>query len=768
MTNLSRYSIRQLLVTIIGLFAVVIVLITSHQTYQAWRKLDQIQELRRAITIADSLGDAVEALAIERGIIYTMLGAKQNVGEHITLQLEEQRQRSDDALQAALTALDHYHELPGVTDLLVITRQRYVTVKSLRERVAGAMEQRLTERDEKLPDLWFNATTEMIMQTQALRMGFNQHFSNIDPMITQHMLFKYFLWLVTEYASRERAKIGYLIITDQTMSAEAQKQLLLWRGIAEVSWRTTRALATRSGLSLQEHLDEAESHYFMVFDSMREVFYNVDDDNPATDYPFNIAFWEELASQAIESFFELKNESLVEAWEVLNEKETEAQTGIVTHLTVLMVTIILSLFAVWVIVYRVVRPINRTVEALFSEATRSRRTMHLSSKENYNAVTTQQNEIDKLLYVLRLHRMTGEAIRENEAQLRNIFENTIDGLITMDTDGVIIKVNPAAANIFRYEPQEIIGRNIRLLMPEAYADYVENFSSNEGKKMDMLREMEGIRKNNTTFPLEVSTSEIYLHGQQYFSSIVRDITQQKAAEIERERFLQKLKESNEELERFAYVASHDLKAPLRAIDNLSKWIEEDLEDQLKGETREYMDLMHQRVRRMEKLLDDLLEYSRIGHKMGAAYEEVVQGNLLLEDVLALTNPPKGFTIKVADGFEAVRVNRMPIQQVLYNLINNAIKHHEREDGMVEVGVKEESEFYVFTVRDDGPGIPETFHEKIFEMFKTLKPRDEMEGSGIGLAVVKKTITVMGGDITVDSAEGKGSTFRFTWPKKLQK
>ena len=107
MTNLSRYSIRQLLVTIIGLFAVVIVLITSHQTYQAWRKLDQIQELRRAITIADSLGDAVEALAIERGIIYTMLGAKQNVGEHITLQLEEQRQRSDDALQAALTALDH-------------------------------------------------------------------------------------------------------------------------------------------------------------------------------------------------------------------------------------------------------------------------------------------------------------------------------------------------------------------------------------------------------------------------------------------------------------------------------------------------------------------------------------------------------------------------------------------------------------------------------------------------------------------------------------
>jgi signal transduction histidine kinase len=225
-----------------------------------------------------------------------------------------------------------------------------------------------------------------------------------------------------------------------------------------------------------------------------------------------------------------------------------------------------------------------------------------------------------------------------------------------------------------------------------------------------------------------------------------------------------LQAANRELEEFAYAASHDLKAPLRVIDNASRWLEEDLAEHLNQQTSENMNLLRGRVKRMEKLLDDLLEYAKAGRATAESYSETVAGNELLNNILELLSPA-GFTVKVSPAFAYIPLKRMPLQQIFMNLIGNAVKHHDKKTGNIEVTVEEDGANFVFAVKDDGPGIPPQFQDKVFQMFQTLRPRDQLEGSGMGLALVRKNIEVFGGRIWLESDEGKGCIFRFTWPKE---
>ena len=229
----------------------------------------------------------------------------------------------------------------------------------------------------------------------------------------------------------------------------------------------------------------------------------------------------------------------------------------------------------------------------------------------------------------------------------------------------------------------------------------------------------------------------------------------------------RLQAVNKELEEFAYIASHDLKAPLRVIDNTSKWLEEDLAEHLTDDTRETMKLLRGRVKRMDRLLDDLLEYARIGRTPERPSAKAVAGDLLVNDVLALL-PTSNFTFEVSSNFANIQLSRMPIQHILSNLIGNAIKHHDKPHGRIELTVQERGDFYEFGVRDDGPGIPVQFQDQIFKMFQTLRPRDQVEGSGMGLAMARKTVELFGGVLSIESAVGIGSIFRFTWPIEQQR
>ncbi len=220
-----------------------------------------------------------------------------------------------------------------------------------------------------------------------------------------------------------------------------------------------------------------------------------------------------------------------------------------------------------------------------------------------------------------------------------------------------------------------------------------------------------------------------------------------------------LEKSNHDLEQFSYVASHDLKSPLRGIDQLTTWIIEDIDD--KEETQSHLKLMRNRVNRMENLLDDLLTYARIGREDEKIQQ--VDSKDMLESLYDLMSPPSTFTLDLSGDFPSFETARVPFQVVFRNLINNAIKHHDKVDGKVTITVTQEEQSYIFTVHDDGPGIAVQYHEKIFALFQTLKPRDEVEGSGMGLAIIKRMVSHIGGDIRVESAEGAGACFIVIWP-----
>jgi PAS domain S-box-containing protein len=362
-----------------------------------------------------------------------------------------------------------------------------------------------------------------------------------------------------------------------------------------------------------------------------------------------------------------------------------------------------------------------------------------------------------------------------------VVESAPSAMVMIDSDGVVVLVNKQTEKLFGYPREELLGHPVEILVPERFrskhpAFRVSFFVDPAVRPMGVERDLRGQRKDGSEFPIEIGLNPIETEDGLLVLSAIVDITERKRAEEAilnfndtlRQRVMERtaqLEAANRELEEFAYAASHDLKAPLRVIHNASRWIEEDLEEHLTGESRENMKLLRGRVARMERLLDDLLEYCRIGRAAEDSAVETIAGDALMDAVLTSLSPPHGYRISVGPGFGGIQVRRMPLQQVLTHLVGNAIKHHDAAEGHIEITVKESPAEYVFAVKDDGPGIAAQFHEQIFRTFQTLRPRDEIEGSGMGLAIVRKLVEMANGTITLESSMGNGSTFRFTWPKR---
>lgn len=235
--------------------------------------------------------------------------------------------------------------------------------------------------------------------------------------------------------------------------------------------------------------------------------------------------------------------------------------------------------------------------------------------------------------------------------------------------------------------------------------------------------------------------------------------QQRADELAR--LAVALERSNRDLDQFAYVASHDLKAPLRGIANLSQWIEEELGQLANDTVREHLTRLRGRVRRMDALIDGILAYSRAGRVDGS--REPVAVRRLVKDVIELLSPPASVEFHIPADLPTIHAERLPLQQVFMNLIGNAVKHASKEDSRIEIGWAAAGHFVEFTISDNGVGIAPAYHEKVWGIFQTLAPRDRVEGTGIGLALVKKIVELRGGRVWLDSAEGRGATFGFSWP-----
>jgi signal transduction histidine kinase/methyl-accepting chemotaxis protein len=227
--------------------------------------------------------------------------------------------------------------------------------------------------------------------------------------------------------------------------------------------------------------------------------------------------------------------------------------------------------------------------------------------------------------------------------------------------------------------------------------------------------------------------------------------------------VRELRRSNKELQDFAYVTAHDLKAPLRGIGTLADWIGSDYADKFDETGREQLGLLKGRVTRMSDLIDSILHYSEIGRITKC--RERVDLNKLLPEVIAQLAPPKGMEITIENRLPELVIEKVRLIQVFQNLVGNAIKYMDKPQGRIRITCTADEQFWTFSVSDNGPGIGEKYFGKIFQMFQTLTRRDELESTGIGLAVVKKIVELQGGTVWVESQVGEGTTFSFTLPKQ---
>lgn len=383
-------------------------------------------------------------------------------------------------------------------------------------------------------------------------------------------------------------------------------------------------------------------------------------------------------------------------------------------------------------------------------------------------------------------RQTEQALRESEERFRATFEQIAVGLAHVGLEGRWLRVNHKLCEILGYTREELLNLTWSEI---SHTDDLETDSHHirqllAGEIANYSLEKRYIRKDglpvwvNLTVSLLRETTTAILEPK-YFIAVIEDITERKQAELALQQRAEELtrlntiltqttamlQKRNQELDQFAYVASHDLKAPLRAIASLSEWLEEDLAGQLPSENQHQLELLRGRVHRMEGLINGLLEYSRIG-RIHTDLSLVNVGELL-QEVIDSLEAPSSFKIDVAEEMPTLMTKRILLQQVFTNLIENAIKHHSRPDGGVKISVEEQGKFYKFTVADDGPGISQEYHHKVFTIFQTLEARDRKESTGIGLAIVKKIVEIEGGTINLDSSLGLGSSFHFTWPKQSQ-
>lgn len=361
--------------------------------------------------------------------------------------------------------------------------------------------------------------------------------------------------------------------------------------------------------------------------------------------------------------------------------------------------------------------------------------------------------------------------KRQEDQFRQVVEMAPNAMIMIGSNGQIEMVNAQTEKIFGYARTDLLGKSIDVLLPERFRGLHPHhrqqfFEQPVPRPMGGGRDLYGLRRDGTEFPVEIGLNPISTEGGVKVLSAIVDISERKLAELRQRELITELTRINEELNNFAYVSSHDLRSPLRGIDQLATWISEDLGEIVPAETREHLILMRNRIKRMEMLLDDLLAYSRVGRNNEEI--EVVNTHELVSDIFDLTANNKGIEMRIIGTLPVILTRRVPLELVFRNLIGNAIKHHDKESGVIEVSARVTQGHVEFLVKDDGPGIEPEHQQRVFGMFQTLKPRDQVEGSGMGLALIKKAVDAVGGEVSVESDGKHGCLFHFTWPATLIK
>ncbi|HNB33047.1 MAG TPA: ATP-binding protein [Bacteroidia bacterium] len=357
-------------------------------------------------------------------------------------------------------------------------------------------------------------------------------------------------------------------------------------------------------------------------------------------------------------------------------------------------------------------------------------------------------------------------INKELKKLSLVASKTDNAVVITNENGVIEWVNEGFTRITGYQFYDAKDQS----MP-AFLSGPETDKENLQKVQNSMREFKfcdsellRYKKDGATVWLHASITPISDNekSSRKFIFIMSDVNERKKAEIQLNEYLSDLEKTNKELDKFAYIVSHDLKAPLRAIGNLTDWITQDSADSLSDESKENFQIIKGRVKRMEQLINAILEYSKVSKHKGT--QELFSFNEIIHNAVDLAGTDSNCKIEISGTMPEYYGDKVKYQQVFMNLISNGIKHNNKEQKKIEISCREEGKFWEFMIKDNGPGIDKRFHEKVFVIFQTLKARDEFESTGIGLSIVKKIVEEAGGSIRIESTPGEGAAFYFTVPK----
>jgi PAS domain S-box-containing protein len=366
-----------------------------------------------------------------------------------------------------------------------------------------------------------------------------------------------------------------------------------------------------------------------------------------------------------------------------------------------------------------------------------------------------------------------EKVRDSEEKNRLIMNAALDAIICMDKKGNITFWNPKATVLFGWDVKEVMGKKLSsFIIPEKFryhhdAGLEKYLLTGEEKIFNHILEMEGTRRDGGLFPIELTVIPINQPNEQFFCAFIRDISARRKAEESIRQQALDLEISNKELEQFAYVASHDLQEPLRMVTSFLKQIESKYSNIIDDRGKQYIYFAVDGAKRMRQIILDLLEFSRVGRWDEKL--ELVDVKTLAEESLSL------FANQVAETKAIIHIHPLPVistyktpfTQVLQNLLSNALKYRQEDKiPVIEISALESEDDWEFIIKDNGIGISSEYHERIFVIFQRLHNRDEYSGTGIGLAIVKKIISNMGGNIRVESEEGKGAAFHINIPKNI--
>lgn len=348
-----------------------------------------------------------------------------------------------------------------------------------------------------------------------------------------------------------------------------------------------------------------------------------------------------------------------------------------------------------------------------------------------------------------------------DARYQTLAEAAFEGVAVVDQTR-IIDANDQLAEMLGYDSHdELVGEDIDCFLPAEDLEAVRRqIQDSVDRDVVTLEQQRCIRKDGDQIVAELRGKLLHEEERTVSILVLRDVTARKLAE-------RRLERAYADLEQFTHIVSHDLRSPLRAVDNLSQWIIEDLDDTVPEQTAKHLALLRERVEHMDHLITDLLDYAHASvREVGLSRVDV---GAMLDQIIAHTERPEGIDIRIEGDMPTLKTAQTPLKQIFINLINNAVQHHDRQQGCITVSARRDGNAYEFCVSDDGPGIAERFHTKIFEVFQALRADGDKRSTGMGLSLVKRLVESAGGSIEVESAAPaqRGTTFCFTWPLHWQ-